>query len=111
MNSQYTFHARNESNLGEIELKDVVDDMNGASMCGRIIDPNLRGTEFERSELKINPFPRRYNIKPTQEVYVMRDTLQMARWGLILSWHRGGIKDWKANTINARWFQPVDATL
>lgn len=26
----------------------------------------------------------------------------MARWGLIPHFHRGGIRDWKANTINAR---------
>ncbi|MDD7969934.1 SOS response-associated peptidase [Roseinatronobacter alkalisoli] len=72
-------------------------------MCGRYIDPNLRGTEFELSEIKIDPFPRRYNIKPTQEVYVLWEgELTCARWGLIPSWHKGTLKDWRAATINAR---------
>lgn len=72
-------------------------------MCGRYIDPNMRGTEFELSELKINPFPRRFNIKPTQDVYVLLDgEITLARWGLIPSWHRGELKDWRATTINAR---------
>jgi len=30
-------------------------------MCGRFIDPNLRGTEFEFAEIKITPFPRRFS--------------------------------------------------
>lgn len=72
-------------------------------MCGRYIDPNLRGTEFELSEIKIDPFPRRFNIKPTQEVYVLWEAeLTCARWGLIPTWHKGSLKDWRAATINAR---------
>lgn len=72
-------------------------------MCGRYIDPNLRGTEFELSEIKIDPFPRRFNIKPTQEVYVVWEgELTCARWGLIPTWHKGTLKDWRAATINAR---------
>jgi len=72
-------------------------------MCGRYIDPDLRGTEFELAEIRIDPIPRRFNIKPTQDVYVQIDrALVMARWGLIPSWHRGELKDWKAATINAR---------
>jgi len=72
-------------------------------MCGRFIDPNLRGTEFELSEIKINPITRRFNIKPTQDVYVWLDgAITYARWGLIPSWHRGELRDWRANTINAR---------
>ncbi len=72
-------------------------------MCGRYIDPNLRGTEFELSEIKINPFPRRFNIKPTQDVYVLLNReITCARWGLIPGWHRGELKDWRATTINAR---------
>ncbi|WP_022707852.1 SOS response-associated peptidase [Paracoccus zeaxanthinifaciens] len=74
-------------------------------MCGRFIDPNLRGTEVEHSELKIDPFPRRFNIKPTQDVLVVAKTPlvgMFARWWLVPSWHRGDLKDWKATTFNAR---------
>lgn len=75
-------------------------------MCGRFIDPNLRGTEFELSELKINPFPRRFNVKPTQDVLIFaKSPLEpmMARWWLIPSWFDGAeAKDWKATTFNAR---------
>ena len=74
-------------------------------MCGRFVDPNLRGTEVEMSQTKINPIPRRFNVKPTQEVLVMGrvpEQAQYARWGLIPSWFRGDIRDWKAATINAR---------
>ncbi|SFU06770.1 SOS response-associated peptidase [Sedimentitalea nanhaiensis] len=74
-------------------------------MCGRYIDPNLRGTEFELSEIKIDPFPRRYNIKPTQDAIALRslnsDAVLM-RWWFIPFWHKGEAKDWKATTFNAR---------
>lgn len=72
-------------------------------MCGRFIDPNLRGTEFEFAELKITPFPRRFNVKPTDEIYVLLgNEITCARWGLIPGWHKGDLKDWRASTINAR---------
>lgn len=75
-------------------------------MCGRFIDPNLRGTEVEYSELKIDPFPRRYNVKPTQDVLIFaKDPLEgmMARWWLIPSWFRGDDpKEFKLTTFNAR---------
>lgn len=72
-------------------------------MCGRFIDPNLRGTEFEFAELKIAPFLRRFNVKPTQDVYVLLgNEITGARWGLIPGWHKGDLKDWRASTINAR---------
>ncbi|MGA0615726.1 SOS response-associated peptidase [Paracoccus sp. KR1-242] len=74
-------------------------------MCGRFVDPNLRGTEDEFSDLRVNPFPRRFNVKPTQEILLFaKSPLQgmMARWWLIPSWHKGEIKDWKATTFNAR---------
>lgn len=72
-------------------------------MCGRFIDPNLRGTEFELSEIKIDPLPRRFNVKPTQDVYVwLNSEIVFARWGLIPNWHKGELKDWRASTINAR---------
>ncbi|MDD7971413.1 SOS response-associated peptidase family protein [Roseinatronobacter alkalisoli] len=72
-------------------------------MCGRYIDASLRGTESELSEIKINPFPRRYNIKPTQEVYVLRDgAFPCARRGLIPSWtKKGTLKDWRVTTPKA----------
>lgn len=72
-------------------------------MCGRFVDPNLRGLGVDMTQTKINPIPQRFNVKPTQEVYVMLNgVLTFARWGLIPSWHRGDLKDWRANTINAR---------
>ena len=72
-------------------------------MCGRFIDPNLRGTEFESTELKVTPFPRRFNVKPTDEIYVLfGDEITCARWGLIPGWHKDDLKDWRASTINAR---------
>lgn len=72
-------------------------------MCGRFVDPNLRSAGLDTSWLKINPFPQRYNIKPTQQVYALIDGQPgMARWGLIPSWHKGELSDWKAATINAR---------
>lgn len=74
-------------------------------MCGRFIDPNLRGTEFEHSELKIDPFARRFNVKPTQDVLIfggMPLEVMRARWGLVPSWHKGALSDWKATTFNAR---------
>lgn len=72
-------------------------------MCGRFIDPNLKSMGLDESWLKIAPYPRRYNVKPTEAVYILREgRLALARWGLIPSWHRGELKDWKASTINAR---------
>ncbi|MFC5737482.1 SOS response-associated peptidase [Sinirhodobacter huangdaonensis] len=75
-------------------------------MCGRFVDPNLRNTEAEMSQIKIAPFPRRYNVKPTDEVVILAKhplTALTARWGLIPSWFAGNDpKDWKATTFNAR---------
>ena len=74
-------------------------------MCGRFIDPNLRGTEVEYSELKITPFPRRFNVKPTEDVMIFAKTPlegMLARWWFVPSWHKGTLKDWKATTFNAR---------
>lgn len=78
-------------------------------MCGRYVDPNLRNTEADMSQTKIDPFARRYNVKPTQQVYVvLGGQLVMARWGLIPSWHRGELRDWRASTINARIEEAAD---
>lgn len=75
-------------------------------MCGRFIDPNLRNTEVEMSQIKLDPFQRRFNVKPTDPVVFLAKTpLQAftARWGLIPSWFEGDSpKDWKAATFNAR---------
>ncbi len=80
-------------------------------MCGRYIDPNLRGTEFEHSELGIDPFARRFNIKPTQDVLIREaghEPLLWARWWFIPAWHKGDLKEWKATTFNARIEEAAD---
>ncbi len=74
-------------------------------MCGRFVDPNLRGTEHDFSQLKINPIPRRFNVKPTQDVLTIdpEGVGEYARWWLIPSWFKGNNpKEWKATTFNAR---------
>lgn len=74
-------------------------------MCGRFIDPNLRGTEIEHSEISIDPFARRFNIKPTQDVLIREANqhgFSWARWWFIPAWHKGDVKGWKATTFNAR---------
>lgn len=74
-------------------------------MCGRFVDPNLRKTEVDMSQTKLTPFPRRFNVKPTQDVVILAKTLlepMLACWWLVPSWHRGSLKDWKATTFNAR---------
>lgn len=78
-------------------------------MCGRFVDPNLRSAGLDTSWLKIDPFPRRFNVTPTSSVYVMAAGQGLlARWGLIPTWHRGALKDWKAATINARIEEAAD---
>ena len=74
-------------------------------MCGRFVDPNHRGTEHDFSELKINPIPRRFNVKPTQDVLTIDPAGggDYARWWLMPSWFKGdNLKEWKATTFNAR---------
>lgn len=75
-------------------------------MCGRIIDPNLRNTEVDMSQIKLDPFGGRFNVKPTETVVILakRPLVAMeARWSLIPSWFDGvRAKDWKAATFNAR---------
>jgi putative SOS response-associated peptidase YedK len=49
----------------------------------------------------------RYNVPPTSLVPILRRDEaglagDLARWGLIPAWHRKSLRDWKANTINAR---------
>lgn len=75
-------------------------------MCGRFVDPNLRSAGLDTSWLKIAPFPRRFNVKPTQDVLILAKqplVALMARWWLIPSWFDGAdAKDWRATTFNAR---------
>jgi len=74
-------------------------------MCGRFVDPNMRADGLDTSWLKIAPFPRRFNVKPTQDILIVAKApleAMMARWWLVPSWHVGDLKDWKATTFNAR---------
>lgn len=75
-------------------------------MCGRFVDPDMRSAGLDTSWLKINPFPRRWNVKPTQDVLIVAKQpaqAMMARWWLIPSWFDGpDAKAWKATTFNAR---------
>lgn len=79
-------------------------------MCGRFVDPNLQSQGSHTGWLKTDPFKgldehiRRFNIKPTQDVLIIppKGWRAFARWGLVPSWHRGTLKDWKAATFNAR---------
>lgn len=61
---------------------------------------------LDTSWLKISPFPRRYNAKPTQEALILaKTTLEplLARWWPVPSWFRGDdVKGWTATTLNAR---------
>ena len=58
----------------------------------------------------VPPIPERYNTAPTQQVPLVRIVRRddgdmapaMARWGLIPRWFKKSLKEWKANTINAR---------
>lgn len=73
-------------------------------MCGRFVDPDLRSAGLDTSWLKINPFPQRFNVKPTQDILVVMagGAGRYARWWLIPGFFKGETKDWKATTFNAR---------
>ena len=60
-------------------------------MCGRFVDPDLHRNLPEFSVVKINPYPQRFNVKPTQDVLVVLADggAHYARWWLIPSWHKG----------------------
>src|SRR5690606_33149297 len=77
-----------------------------ARMCGRVVDPNLRSEGLDTSWLRINPIPRRFNVKPTEPLMILgKEPLEamIARWWLIPSWFEGPeAKAWKATTFNAR---------
>jgi len=40
-------------------------------MCGRFVDPNLRDTEVDMSQIKLDPFGARFNVKPTETVVIL----------------------------------------
>lgn len=81
-------------------------------MCGRFVDPNLQSLGLDTSWLKLNPFPQRYNVKPTNEVVILAKTPlepMKARWWLVPSWFEGAeAKDWKPTTFNARFEEARD---
>jgi putative SOS response-associated peptidase YedK len=92
------------------------------AMCGRYNLAGLTWTELWHL-MSAGPVPagwndgrdvqsiqQSYNVAPTQIVPLIRLLKKeggvispaMARWGLIPAWFRKGLKEWKANTINAR---------
>lgn len=67
--------------------------------------PTCGEPDVETSDIRIDPFARRFNVKPTQDILIFAKSpleAMTARWWLIPSWHRGDLKDWKATTFNAR---------
>jgi len=40
-------------------------------MCGRFVDPNLRDTEVDMSQIKLDPFSGRFNVKPAETVVIL----------------------------------------
>ena len=40
-------------------------------MCGRFVDPDLRSEGLDTSWLKINPIPRRFNVRPSGLVLIL----------------------------------------
>lgn len=78
-------------------------------MCGRFVLGESSWAEYHDALSIIRPEPARvsYNIKPTQFVPVVTGrpgelASSDARWWFVPHWHKGGVKDWKATTFNAR---------
>lgn len=92
-------------------------------MCGRYNLGELTWAEVRNLMLGIRPakwdeaeaaavaaITDRYNVAPTQQVPLVRITRRedgelvpaWARWGLVPRWWRKTLKEWRANTINAR---------
>lgn len=46
-------------------------------MCGRFVDPNLRNTEVEMSQIKLDPISGRFNVKPTETVVIHHPHIHM----------------------------------
>lgn len=78
-------------------------------MCGRFAQTKLDWPSYLEAFGDIAPpdLPASFNIKPTQDIAMayMQDGEMIAapaRWWFVPHWHRGGIKDWKAATFNAK---------
>jgi putative SOS response-associated peptidase YedK len=77
-------------------------------MCGRIsMDAMLSDVaeQFGAHHLPENELAKSWNIKPTQDVYVVKnDTVEIASWGLIAPWSKSSIEAQKSQSsaINAR---------
>ena len=80
-------------------------------MCGRMTHAGLTWAELVGWMRGIRPasmeITTRYNVPPTAMLPILRregDDLvgAFARWGLIPHWFHKPLKEWKANTINAR---------
>jgi len=82
-------------------------------MCGRFNHSNLTWAQLRALMLGDAPeepdqqIPTSWNVPPTSMVPIirLRDGIMegaLARWGLIPVWHKGGVKDWKASSFNAR---------
>ncbi|MFY9304168.1 MAG: SOS response-associated peptidase [Rhodoluna sp.] len=77
-------------------------------MCGRIsMDAMLSDVaeQFGSSTLPDQELPKSWNIKPTQDVYLVKnDNIEIASWGLIAPWSKTSAEAQKSqsNAINAR---------
>ena len=78
-------------------------------MCGRFAQAQLDWPSYFElfGDLQSPDIPVSYNIKPTQDIAMAyrRNGEMMtasARWWFVPHWHRGGVKDWKATTFNAK---------
>ncbi|WP_038367799.1 SOS response-associated peptidase [Bosea sp. UNC402CLCol] len=83
-------------------------------MCGRFSQAYSWGEIVAFSQPLTNKLPAekgnlqpRYNIAPTTLIHIIVKgetgrELREARWGLIPGWHKGGLKDFKLSTFNAK---------
>jgi putative SOS response-associated peptidase YedK len=78
------------------------------SMCGRISMEAMLSdvaTEFGSSSMPERELPMDWNIKPTQDVYVIKnESIEIASWGLIAPWAKSAPEALKSQSsaINAR---------
>lgn len=79
-------------------------------MCGRINVAGMNPAEL-KAYFDLGKVPMRllarYNVPPTTPVPIVREqagelVMEMARWGLIPTFQRGWLRDWKATSFNAR---------
>ena len=83
-------------------------EVDSAIMCGRFTlhTPFAQATEiFQLPGLPVQELKPRYNIAPSRDIPIIRDTdsgreMVMARWGLIPGWSKESRT--KYSTINAR---------